>query len=37
LAERDFLVKEMNVGWHEWVKEGLPTEKGRAAEASART
>jgi 3-mercaptopyruvate sulfurtransferase SseA len=28
LAERGFYVREMNSGWHEWQKDGLPTEKG---------
>jgi hypothetical protein len=32
LAEQGFKVREMNVGWHEWTKEGLPTEaSGKAA------
>jgi hypothetical protein len=36
LAERGFLVKEMNAGWREWVEEGLPTERGAAAPAPAK-
>jgi 3-mercaptopyruvate sulfurtransferase SseA len=34
LAERNLYVKEMNAGWHEWVKEGLPTEKGAASKST---
>jgi len=36
LAERDVYVKEMNVGWAEWTKDGLPTEKGAGQPAAAR-
>jgi len=37
LAERGFSVKEMNVGWQEWVKDGLPTEKGTASSSAAQS
>jgi hypothetical protein len=30
LAERGFFVREMNVGWHEWVAEGLPVKRAEA-------
>jgi rhodanese-related sulfurtransferase len=33
LAERGFYVKEMNAGWSEWTREGLPVEPA-AAQAS---
>jgi rhodanese-related sulfurtransferase len=35
LAERGFYVKEMNAGWTEWTREGLPVEKGAAQAAPA--
>ena len=35
LAERGFYVKEMNAGWMEWTKEGLPVEKGAGQAAHA--
>jgi 3-mercaptopyruvate sulfurtransferase SseA len=28
LAERGFVVREMNAGWNEWVVAGLPMERG---------
>jgi hypothetical protein len=31
LVERGLYVKEMNSGWYEWLKEGLPTEKDAPA------
>jgi hypothetical protein len=36
LAERGFLVRELNVGWREWLEERLPTEKGEPAAATSR-
>jgi hypothetical protein len=36
LAERGFLVKELNVGWREWMNEGLPTEKGTPAQTTSK-
>jgi hypothetical protein len=37
LVERGFYVKEMNSGWYEWLKEGLPTEKGAERATTARS
>jgi hypothetical protein len=36
LAERGFYVKEMNAGWYEWQREGLPIEPGAALPKAAR-
>jgi len=36
LVERGFFVKEMNSGWLEWVKEGLPVEPGAPLPKAAR-
>jgi hypothetical protein len=31
LAESGFFVKELNVGWKEWVEEKLPAHQGAVA------
>jgi hypothetical protein len=31
LAERGLDSKELNIGWQEWIADGLPTEKASTA------
>jgi 3-mercaptopyruvate sulfurtransferase SseA len=35
LVERGLFVKELNIGWQEWIDDGLPTEVGAPKRASA--
>jgi hypothetical protein len=35
LAEHGFFVKELNIGWQEWVADNLPVEAGSSPRAGA--